>query len=93
MLSKIIRIAKEKRLTSIADFIGTRYGRDHTLAILITIVALLGVIPYVALQLKAIATYLRAGHPAHWAGVSVAGSPAILGRHGLSISAGPWPCL
>ncbi len=56
MLSKIIRIAKEKRLTSIADFIGTRYGRDHTLAILITIVALFGVIPYVALQLKAIAT-------------------------------------
>lgn len=72
MLSKIIRIAKEKRLTSIADFIGTRYGRDHTLAILITIVALLGVIPYVALQLKAIATTFElATQPL---GVSVAGS-------------------
>lgn len=55
-LKKIIHIAKEKRLTSIADFIGNRYGRDHTLAIIITLVAILGVIPYVALQLKAIAT-------------------------------------
>lgn len=56
MLGKIIRIAKEKRLTSIADFIATRYGRDHTLAILVTLVAVLGVVPYIALQLKAIAT-------------------------------------
>lgn len=56
MMGKIIRIAKEKRLTSIADFIATRYGRDHALAILVTLVAVLGVIPYIALQLKAIAT-------------------------------------
>tara|TARA_B100001109_G_scaffold201911_1_gene168665 strand:+ start:46258 stop:49695 length:3438 start_codon:yes stop_codon:yes gene_type:complete len=56
MLGKIIRIAKEKRLTSIADFIATRYGRDHSLAILVTLVAVLGVVPYIALQLKAIAT-------------------------------------
>lgn len=56
MFGKIIRIAKEKRLTSIADFIATRYGRDQTLAVLVTLVAILGVIPYIALQLKAIAT-------------------------------------
>jgi Na+/proline symporter len=56
LLHKIIRIAKEKRLTSIADFIGTRYGKDHSLAIVITLVALVSIIPYVALQLKAIAT-------------------------------------
>ena len=55
-LKKIIHITKEKRLTSIADFIGNRYGRDHTLAIIITLVAILGIIPYIALQLKAIAT-------------------------------------
>src|SRR5690554_6827702 len=53
---KIIRIVKEKRITSIADFIATRYGRDHNLAIIITLVAFIGIIPYVALQLKAIAT-------------------------------------
>lgn len=56
VLSKIIRIAKDKRITSIADFVGTRYGRDHSLAMLITLVALLSLIPYLALQLKAIAT-------------------------------------
>lgn len=56
VLIKIIRIVKEKRLTSIADFIATRYGRDHNLAIIITLVAFIGIIPYVALQLKAIAT-------------------------------------
>lgn len=55
-LKKIIHIAQEKRLTSIADFIGNRYGRDHTLAIIITLVAILGGLPYIALQLKAIAT-------------------------------------
>lgn len=54
MLAKIIRISKEKRITSIADFIATRYGRDHTLAVLVTLVAMLGVVPYIALQLKAI---------------------------------------
>lgn len=63
-LKKITHIAKEKRLTSIADFIGNRYGRDHTLAIIITLVAILGVIPYVALQLKAIAiTFELATNP------------------------------
>lgn len=56
LLSKIIRIANEKRMTSIADFIATRYGRDHSLAILVTLVAILGVVPYIALQLKAITT-------------------------------------
>ena len=56
LLGKIIRIAKEKRITSIADFIATRYGRDHTLAILVTLVAILCVVPYIALQLKAIST-------------------------------------
>ena len=56
LLERIIRITKEKRLTSIADFIGTRYGKDHSLAILVTLVAMFGVIPYIALQLKAIST-------------------------------------
>lgn len=56
MLSKIIRISREKRITSIADFIATRYGRDHMLAVLVTLVAMLGVVPYIALQLKAVAT-------------------------------------
>ncbi|MDF1762605.1 MAG: PAS domain-containing hybrid sensor histidine kinase/response regulator [Oleibacter sp.] len=54
ILARIIRISKEKRLTSIADFIATRYGRDSYLAILVTCVAVIGIVPYIALQLKAV---------------------------------------
>jgi signal transduction histidine kinase len=53
---KIIRISKVHRITSIADFIASRYGKSSTLGGLVTIVAVIGVIPYIALQLKAIST-------------------------------------
>ena len=42
------------RITSIADFISTRYNRSQNIAALVTIIALIGVVPYIALQLKAI---------------------------------------
>ncbi|WP_372597950.1 hypothetical protein [Amphritea sp.] len=42
------------RITSIADFISTRYNRSETIAALVTLIALLGVLPYIALQLKAV---------------------------------------
>ncbi len=54
-LDRTIRISKEQNITSIADFIAARYGRSQALAILVTIIALFGVIPYIALQLKAVA--------------------------------------
>ncbi len=55
VLRKMIRIAREYRITSIADFIASRYGKSRLLAGLVTLIALVGVVPYVALQLKAIA--------------------------------------
>jgi Na+/proline symporter/nitrogen-specific signal transduction histidine kinase len=55
VLRKIVRIAREQRLTSIADFIASRHGHSRALAALVSLVALVGVVPYVALQLKAIA--------------------------------------
>ncbi|WP_407277608.1 EAL domain-containing protein [Aromatoleum evansii] len=54
VLRKIIRIAKDNRLTSLADFISSRYGKSPLLAGLVTVIALVGVTPYVSLQLKAI---------------------------------------
>ncbi|GAB4216603.1 MAG: ATP-binding protein [Rhodoferax sp.] len=54
VLRKIIRIAKTYRITSIADFIGSRYGKSPVLAGLVTVIAVVGVVPYVALQLKAV---------------------------------------
>ena len=54
-MRKIIRITKAYRITSIADFIATRYGKSQILGGLVTVIAILGVIPYISLQLKAIA--------------------------------------
>ncbi len=53
---KIIRISKVHRITSIADFIASRYGKSTTLGGIATNIAVIGVIPYIALQLKAIST-------------------------------------
>ena len=55
VLRKMIRIAKAYRLTSIADFIGSRYGKSPLLAGLVTLIAVVGIVPYIALQLKAVA--------------------------------------
>ncbi len=56
VLRKIIRISKVHRITSIADFIASRYGKSATLGSVVTIIAVLGIIPYISLQLKAIST-------------------------------------
>ena len=54
MLLRILRITKQQNLTSIADFIACRYDRSPAIAATVTVVALLGTIPYIALQLRAI---------------------------------------
>ncbi|MFC0267742.1 hybrid sensor histidine kinase/response regulator [Kushneria aurantia] len=55
VLAKMIRVAKHQNVTSIADFIASRYGKNQALAALASLVALLGTLPYLALQLKAMA--------------------------------------
>lgn len=55
VLRKMILISKSQRITSIADFISSRYGKSAFLGVLVTIIAFLGIIPYISLQLKAIA--------------------------------------
>ena len=54
VLLKMIRVSKANRITSIADFVALRYGKSQTLGGLVTIIAVIGIIPYIALQLKAI---------------------------------------
>ena len=56
LLKKIVRISKEHNITSIADFISSRYGRSQWLGALITVITLMGVMPYIALQLRAVST-------------------------------------
>lgn len=53
-LRKMVAIKETFRITSIADFISTRYRRSQRIAGLVTIIALVGILPYIALQLKAI---------------------------------------
>jgi len=54
LLNRIIQISKTESITSIADFIGARYGKSQSVAALATLIAVIGVIPYIALQLKAV---------------------------------------
>ncbi|HTQ00161.1 MAG TPA: sensor histidine kinase [Casimicrobiaceae bacterium] len=65
VVRKIIRISKTHRITSLADFVSSRYGKSALLAGLVTVIAVVGVVPYIALQLKAISgSYaILAAHP------------------------------
>ncbi len=54
VVRKMIRIAKTYRITSIADFIASRYGKSPLLAGLVTLITVVGIVPYTALQLKAV---------------------------------------
>jgi Na+/proline symporter/signal transduction histidine kinase len=78
VLRKMIRISKANRITSIADFIGSRYGKSSLLAGLVTVIAVVGIIPYIALQLKAVSSsftillqYPQIALPAQVSAVSV----------------------
>lgn len=59
ILRKIIRISKTHRITSIADFIASRYGKSTHLGGLVTIIAVIGIVPYISLQLKAVWTTIN----------------------------------
>lgn len=63
VILKMIRISKSLRLTSIADFISARYGKSQILAGLVTVIAVIGIIPYIALQLKAVSYSLKTLFP------------------------------
>lgn len=56
VLRKIIRISKVNRITSLADFIGSRYGKSALLGGLVTVIAVIGILPYISLQLKAVSS-------------------------------------
>jgi Na+/proline symporter/nitrogen-specific signal transduction histidine kinase len=56
VVRKMIRIARTYRITSIADFIASRYGKSPLLAGAVTLITVVGIVPYIALQLKAISS-------------------------------------
>ena len=54
LILRMVRISKSYRITSIADFIASRYGKSQLLGGGVTLIALIGTVPYIALQLKAV---------------------------------------
>ena len=55
----MIQLAKSQNITSIADFIGARYGKSQAVAATVALIAIIGSVPYIALQLKAVASSLE----------------------------------
>ncbi len=54
LLRKLLRVGRAQRITSIADLISSRYGKSTMLAVLVTLLAVIGSTPYIALQLQSI---------------------------------------
>ncbi len=54
LILRVVRLAKSQNITSIADFIAARYGKSQAVAATVALVAIVGMIPYIALQLKAV---------------------------------------
>ncbi|MEE8393184.1 MAG: sodium:solute symporter, partial [Rhodospirillales bacterium] len=84
VLRKIIRITKVHHITSIADFISSRYGKSHLLGGLVTVIAVVGIMPYISLQLKAVSIsfnvllqYPEVITPANIGSVPVLGDTAL----------------
>jgi sigma-B regulation protein RsbU (phosphoserine phosphatase) len=80
MLRRIVKISKENNITSIADFISLRYGKSPWLGALVTLIAILGIMPYIALQIKAVSHsfYLVSGLQTDSIALTRLGSDAIL---------------
>jgi Na+/proline symporter/nitrogen-specific signal transduction histidine kinase len=62
VLRKIIRISKVHRITTIADFIASRYGKSSLIGGLVTVIAVVGIMPYISLQLKAVSSSFNVLH-------------------------------
>nr|MCW1951576.1 sodium:solute symporter [Octadecabacter sp.] len=54
LVRKLVRIGRTQRLTSIADLISSRYGKSTVLGIMVTVLAIVGTTPYIALQLQSV---------------------------------------
>ena len=79
LILRVVRLAKDQNITSIADFIAARYGKSQPVAAIVTIAAVIGAIPYIALQLKAVASSLQTVLGPSAIAHDLAGSVPVLG--------------
>ena len=59
----MVLVSKQQNITTISDFISSRYGKSQALAVLVTVIAVTGTMPYIAMQLKAVAISYNALTP------------------------------
>lgn len=58
VLRRVVALSKSQNITSVADFMGARYGKSRWVGAVVTLIAIIGALPYIALQLKAVASSL-----------------------------------
>lgn len=87
ILRKLVRIGRSQRITSIADLISSRYGKSNTLAVGVTVLAVIGTTPYIALQLQSVTVSFDVFSDAYGAELTQAtqGSNALLVAAGLAL--------
>lgn len=73
LVRRIVTLAKSERLTSIADFVAARYGKNPGVAAVVALISLIGAIPYIALQLKAVSNSVAAVVDTTGFGIAAAG--------------------
>jgi Na+/proline symporter/signal transduction histidine kinase len=61
LVARVARLAHAQNTTSIADFLAARYGKSEPVAAVTAAISVLGVAPYLALQIQAIAASLSLG--------------------------------
>ena len=93
VMRKILRISKQNRITSLADFIASRYGKSALLGGVVTVIAVIGILPYISLQLKAVSasfTTITGGVPgadtAFWVALILAAFTILFGTRHLDAS-------
>ncbi|MEJ6389032.1 ATP-binding protein [Gymnodinialimonas ulvae] len=93
LLRKMVRIGRAQRVTSIADMISSRYGKSGGLAVLVTLLAVLGTTPYIALQLQSVAlsfsVFTDAGdtvNTALWVAAGLALFTIVFGTRSLDLN-------
>ncbi len=87
LLRKLVRIGRSQRITSIADLISSRYGKSNLLAVGVTVLAVIGTTPYIALQLQSVTVSFDVFSSAYGAELTEAtqGSNALLVAAGLTL--------
>ena len=100
LLRRLVRIGRSQRVTSIADLISSRYGKSNLLALIVTVMAVIGVTPYIALQLQSVVLSLsifaasgaqngadfNPGTAALWVSVGLAVFTLLFGTRKLNVN-------